>query len=186
MSETITTTIASPLQAQSSFGRNKKVFQRWIAHLVCLEDFSSTFVSYFFARLGFSLLFLCCVCSMTIITSWYSHNDVSRGIYFFVFIWDFFMTKPGDTMKDVWVSGDYDILQEEIDSKIETADALAVKLLQRFNYSVSAMRSTAHGLAEGYSPNLSDYLIQENLPDSMITDRSVTCMSLSGKEKYHV
>ncbi|CAL9207725.1 unnamed protein product [Musa hybrid cultivar] len=38
--------------------------------------------------------------------------------------------------------------QEEIDSKIETADALAVKLLQRFNYSVSAMRSTAHGLAE--------------------------------------
>ncbi|XP_010920236.1 uncharacterized protein [Elaeis guineensis] len=38
--------------------------------------------------------------------------------------------------------------QEEIENKIETADALAVKLLQRFNYSVSAMRSTARGLAE--------------------------------------
>lgn len=38
--------------------------------------------------------------------------------------------------------------QEEIENKIETADALAVKLLQRFNYSMSAMRSTAHGLAE--------------------------------------
>ncbi|XP_008807604.1 uncharacterized protein LOC103719899 [Phoenix dactylifera] len=38
--------------------------------------------------------------------------------------------------------------QEEIENKIETADALAVKLLQRFNYSVSAMRSTAHSLSE--------------------------------------
>ncbi|WOL16770.1 hypothetical protein Cni_G25558 [Canna indica] len=38
--------------------------------------------------------------------------------------------------------------QEEIEIKIETADALAIKLLQRFNYSVSAMRSTAHSLVE--------------------------------------
>ncbi|XP_068639720.1 uncharacterized protein [Aristolochia californica] len=37
--------------------------------------------------------------------------------------------------------------QEEIESKIEVADALAVKLLQRFNYSVSAMRTTAHHLS---------------------------------------
>ncbi|URE01435.1 hypothetical protein MUK42_02081 [Musa troglodytarum] len=36
--------------------------------------------------------------------------------------------------------------QEEIESKIETADA--VKLFQRFNYSVSAMRSTTQSLAE--------------------------------------
>ncbi|XP_072954479.1 uncharacterized protein [Typha angustifolia] len=38
--------------------------------------------------------------------------------------------------------------QEEVENKIETADALAVKLLQRFNYSASAMRSTAQNLAE--------------------------------------
>ena len=49
-------------------------------------------------------------------------------------------------------------MQEEIENKIETADALAVKLLQRFNYSVSAMRSTARGLAEGNIPALLDYL----------------------------
>lgn len=42
------------------------------------------------------------------------------------------------------------MLQEEIENKIDTADALAIKLLQRFNYSVSAMRSTANSLAEGY------------------------------------
>ncbi|CAL9095000.1 unnamed protein product, partial [Musa textilis] len=40
--------------------------------------------------------------------------------------------------------------QEEIESKIETADALAVKLFQRFNYSVSAMRSTTQSLAEAF------------------------------------
>uniref|UniRef100_A0A0D9VYH9 Uncharacterized protein n=1 Tax=Leersia perrieri TaxID=77586 RepID=A0A0D9VYH9_9ORYZ len=38
--------------------------------------------------------------------------------------------------------------QEEIENKIETADALSVKLLQRFNYSVASMRSTSHNLAE--------------------------------------
>ncbi|KAJ4966834.1 hypothetical protein NE237_018683 [Protea cynaroides] len=38
--------------------------------------------------------------------------------------------------------------QEEIENKIEVADALAVKLLQRFNYSVSTMRSTAQNLSE--------------------------------------
>ncbi|CAL9102628.1 unnamed protein product [Musa acuminata var. zebrina] len=38
--------------------------------------------------------------------------------------------------------------QEEIENKIETADALAVKLFQRFNYSVSAMRSTTQSFAE--------------------------------------
>lgn len=38
--------------------------------------------------------------------------------------------------------------QGEIENKIETADALAVKLLQRFNYSVTSMRSTSHNLAE--------------------------------------
>uniref|UniRef100_A0A0E0KII1 Uncharacterized protein n=1 Tax=Oryza punctata TaxID=4537 RepID=A0A0E0KII1_ORYPU len=38
--------------------------------------------------------------------------------------------------------------QEEIENKIETADALSAKLLQRFNYSVASMRSTSHNLAE--------------------------------------
>uniref|UniRef100_A0A7N0TEA9 BLOC-1-related complex subunit 5 n=1 Tax=Kalanchoe fedtschenkoi TaxID=63787 RepID=A0A7N0TEA9_KALFE len=38
--------------------------------------------------------------------------------------------------------------QEEIENNIEVADALAVKLLQRFNYSVSAMKTTAHHLSE--------------------------------------
>ncbi|KAG2535559.1 hypothetical protein PVAP13_9NG123500 [Panicum virgatum] len=41
--------------------------------------------------------------------------------------------------------------QEEIENKIETADALAVKLLQRFNYSLTSMRSTSHNLAEDRS-----------------------------------
>ncbi|XP_020528208.1 uncharacterized protein LOC18442708 isoform X2 [Amborella trichopoda] len=38
--------------------------------------------------------------------------------------------------------------QEELENKIEIADALAAKLMQRFNYSVSAMRTTAQNLAE--------------------------------------
>ncbi|PKA53107.1 hypothetical protein AXF42_Ash019015 [Apostasia shenzhenica] len=38
--------------------------------------------------------------------------------------------------------------QEEIENKIETADALAAKLLQRFNYSVSSMRKAADELAQ--------------------------------------
>ncbi|XP_059623522.1 uncharacterized protein LOC132266611 [Cornus florida] len=37
--------------------------------------------------------------------------------------------------------------QEEIENKIEVADALSVKLLQRFNYSVSAMKTTSHHLS---------------------------------------
>ncbi|KAL0379161.1 UNVERIFIED_CONTAM: hypothetical protein Sradi_3221600 [Sesamum radiatum] len=38
--------------------------------------------------------------------------------------------------------------QEEIENKIDLADALAVKLLQRFNYSVSAMKTTSNHLSE--------------------------------------
>ncbi|KAL5706553.1 hypothetical protein ACHQM5_024706 [Ranunculus cassubicifolius] len=38
--------------------------------------------------------------------------------------------------------------QEEIENKIEVADALAVKLLQRFNHSASAMRTSSHHLSE--------------------------------------
>ncbi|KAJ0683539.1 hypothetical protein HanPI659440_Chr16g0659401 [Helianthus annuus] len=37
--------------------------------------------------------------------------------------------------------------QEEIENKIEVADALALKLLQRYNYSVSAMKTTATHLS---------------------------------------
>ncbi|EOA13927.1 hypothetical protein CARUB_v10027045mg [Capsella rubella] len=39
--------------------------------------------------------------------------------------------------------------QEDIENKIEVADALATKLLQRFNYSVSAMRTTSQHLSQG-------------------------------------
>ncbi|XP_047332115.1 uncharacterized protein LOC124935739 [Impatiens glandulifera] len=38
--------------------------------------------------------------------------------------------------------------QEEIENKIELVDALAVKLLQRFNYSVSSMKTASHHLSE--------------------------------------
>ncbi|KAL6843490.1 hypothetical protein ACP4OV_026552 [Aristida adscensionis] len=38
--------------------------------------------------------------------------------------------------------------QEEIENKIETADALAVKLLQSFTYSVASMRTTSRNFAE--------------------------------------
>ncbi|KAJ1701794.1 hypothetical protein LUZ63_001573 [Rhynchospora breviuscula] len=40
--------------------------------------------------------------------------------------------------------------QEELENKIETVDALAAKLLQRFTHSVAAMRSTSQSLAEVY------------------------------------
>ncbi|GMP27202.1 hypothetical protein CsSME_00003299 [Camellia sinensis var. sinensis] len=38
--------------------------------------------------------------------------------------------------------------QEEVENKIEVADALTGKLLQRFNYSVSTMKTTSHHLSE--------------------------------------
>ncbi|KAL5752522.1 hypothetical protein ACOSQ2_023029 [Xanthoceras sorbifolium] len=38
--------------------------------------------------------------------------------------------------------------QEELENKIEVADALAVKLLQRYSYSVSAMKTTSQHLSE--------------------------------------
>ncbi|KAA8547467.1 hypothetical protein F0562_003669 [Nyssa sinensis] len=41
--------------------------------------------------------------------------------------------------------------QEEIEDKIEVVDALAVKLLQRFNYSVSAMKTTSHHLSQAHA-----------------------------------
>eukprot|EP00258_Populus_trichocarpa_P045171 XP_024461190.1 uncharacterized protein LOC7480173 isoform X2 [Populus trichocarpa] len=41
--------------------------------------------------------------------------------------------------------------QEEIENKIEVADALAIKLLQRLNYSVSAMKTSSQHLSEVHS-----------------------------------
>ncbi|GAV74357.1 hypothetical protein CFOL_v3_17837 [Cephalotus follicularis] len=38
--------------------------------------------------------------------------------------------------------------QEEIENKIEVADALAIKLLQRFNHSASTMKTTSQHLSE--------------------------------------
>ncbi|XP_034932959.1 uncharacterized protein [Populus alba] len=43
------------------------------------------------------------------------------------------------------------IKQEEIENKIEVADALAIKLLQRLNYSVSAMQTSSQHLSEVHS-----------------------------------
>lgn len=64
------------------------------------------------------------------------------------------------------------MLQEEIENKIDTADALAIKLLQRFNYSVSTMRSTANNLAEGYFLHflLSYWKKRETKLDSQLID----------------
>ncbi|WZZ12683.1 hypothetical protein YC2023_105772 [Brassica napus] len=42
--------------------------------------------------------------------------------------------------------------QEDIENKIEVADALASKLVQRFNHSVSAMRTTSHHFSQGAYP----------------------------------
>ncbi|GMP72586.1 hypothetical protein CsSME_00030560 [Camellia sinensis var. sinensis] len=39
-------------------------------------------------------------------------------------------------------------MQEEVENKIEVADALTVKLFQRFNYSLSTMKTTSHHLSE--------------------------------------
>ncbi|XP_044469332.1 uncharacterized protein LOC123198660 [Mangifera indica] len=41
--------------------------------------------------------------------------------------------------------------QGEVENKIEVADALAIKLLQRFNYSVSAMKATSQHLSGVHS-----------------------------------
>lgn len=38
-----------------------------------------------------------------------------------------------------------------MENKIEVADALAIKLLQRLNYSVSAMKTSSQHLSEGTS-----------------------------------
>ncbi|KAG6767848.1 hypothetical protein POTOM_026736 [Populus tomentosa] len=49
--------------------------------------------------------------------------------------------------------------QEEIENKIEVADALAIKLLQRLNYSVSAMQTSSQHLSEvSYSNCIFDQL----------------------------
>ena len=40
-------------------------------------------------------------------------------------------------------------VQEELENKIEVADALAVKILQRFSYSVSSMKTNSQHLSEG-------------------------------------
>ncbi|CAN8264047.1 unnamed protein product [Cochlearia groenlandica] len=45
-------------------------------------------------------------------------------------------------------SQDITTRQEDIENKIEVADALATKLLQRFKHSVSSMRTTSHHLSQ--------------------------------------
>lgn len=55
----------------------------------------------------------------------------------------------GQGKTDAFSVSTYFNKQEEIENKIEVADALAVKLLQRFNYSVSAMKTTSNHLSEG-------------------------------------
>ena len=43
----------------------------------------------------------------------------------------------------------YKLYQEEIENKIEVADALAIKLLQCLNYMVSTMKAFSQNLSEG-------------------------------------
>lgn len=40
-------------------------------------------------------------------------------------------------------------MQEEIENRIEVADALAIKLLQRFNHSMSTMKTASQHLSGG-------------------------------------
>lgn len=42
-------------------------------------------------------------------------------------------------------------MQEEIENKIEVADALVLKLLKRFSYSVSAMKAASLNLSQANS-----------------------------------
>lgn len=49
-------------------------------------------------------------------------------------------------------------LQEEIENRIEVADALAVKLLQRYNHSTSTMKSASRHLSGGIIRHSSKFL----------------------------
>lgn len=50
-------------------------------------------------------------------------------------------------------------LQEEIENKIEVADALAIKLLQRYNHSTSTMKTASQHLSGGnYQAQFKQYL----------------------------
>jgi len=50
-------------------------------------------------------------------------------------------------------------LQEDIENKIEVADALAIKLLQRYNHSKSTMKSASQHLSGGnYLTQFEQYL----------------------------
>jgi len=50
-------------------------------------------------------------------------------------------------------------LQEEIENKIEVADALAIKLLQRYNHSTSTMKTASQHLSGGnYQTQFKKYL----------------------------
>ncbi|KAL8240381.1 hypothetical protein R6Q59_013736 [Mikania micrantha] len=55
--------------------------------------------------------------------------------------------------------------QEEIENKIELADALALKLLQRYNYSLSAMKTASTHLAGGI---LLSYFINLKIFDNFL------------------
>ncbi|KAE9446019.1 hypothetical protein C3L33_22041, partial [Rhododendron williamsianum] len=66
--------------------------------------------------------------------------------------------------------------QEELENKIEVADALAVKLLQRFNYSVSTMKTTSQHLSQVHG-------LQVELGElkGRLTEVIVTAMQYAGE-----
>ncbi|KAF8406528.1 hypothetical protein HHK36_008616 [Tetracentron sinense] len=70
--------------------------------------------------------------------------------------------------------------QEEIENKIEVVDALAVKLRQRFNYSVSAMRTTAHHLSEVHALQVEIGVLKGRMTE-VISNCDALCKRISAE-----
>ncbi|KAK6922627.1 hypothetical protein RJ641_010931 [Dillenia turbinata] len=68
--------------------------------------------------------------------------------------------------------------QEEIENMIEVVDALAIKLLQRFNYSASAMRTAAHHLAEVQSLQVEPVELKGRLTE-VISNYDASCKRIA-------
>ncbi|XP_050109757.1 uncharacterized protein LOC126588682 isoform X2 [Malus sylvestris] len=64
--------------------------------------------------------------------------------------------------------------QEEIENKIDVTDALAAKLLQRFNYSVSAMKISSQHLSEVHSLQVEIGELKGRLTE-VISNRDALC-----------
>lgn len=73
--------------------------------------------------------------------------------------------------------------QEEVENKIEVVDALAAKLLQRFNYSVSAMKTTSSHLSEVHALQVEVGVLKGRLTE-VISNCDALCkrITLEGPE----